>query len=102
PPVLVADRDAAVVSPVAHETAVPPVVNFVADAAAGTGPDLSGLSAREAVRKLGTVGLIARLSGKGVVGAQEPPAGAPIERDAVCRLTLERWPSRRPATASHP
>src|SRR5262249_48777492 len=102
PPVLVADRNAPVVSPIAHQTAAPAVVSFVADGSAGTVPDLSGLSAREAVRKLVTVGMTARVSGNGVVVAQDPPAGSPVERDAVCRLTLERWPSRRPATASHP
>src|SRR5262252_4524544 len=102
PAVLVADRNAPVVSPIAHETAAPPVVSFVAHGSEGTVPDLSGLSAREAVRKLVTIGMTARLSGNGFVVTQDPPAGAPLERDAVCRLTLERWPSRRPASASHP
>jgi len=75
-------------------------VKFV-DSPAGTVPDLQGMSAREAVRKLVTVGMIAHVSGDGFVVAQDPPAGTPIERDAVCRLTLERWP-RRAVTANHP
>ena len=75
-------------------------VKFV-DSPAGTVPDLQGMSAREAVRKLVTVGMTARVSGDGFVAAQDPPAGTPIDRDGVCRLTLERWP-RRPAAANHP
>jgi cell division protein FtsI (penicillin-binding protein 3) len=100
PPVLVAGRNAAEPPPAVAVPISDHKVTLV-DSPAGTVPDLQGLSAREAVRKLGTVGMIARVSGDGVVVAQDPPAGAPLERDAVCRLTLERWP-RHAATANHP
>jgi len=103
PPVLVAGHRAAEPAPAASAVAVPisdQKVQFV-DSPAGTVPDLQGMSAREAVRKLVTVGMIARVSGDGFVVAQDPPAGTPIERDAVCRVTLERWP-RHAATANHP
>jgi PASTA domain-containing protein len=103
PPVLVAGRDVAEPAPAAHEQAAEQkTVTFIADGPAGTVPDLQGMSAREAVRKLVTVGMTARMSGDGFVVAQDPPAGTPIDHDAVCRLTLDRWPSRRPATAGHP
>jgi cell division protein FtsI (penicillin-binding protein 3) len=100
PPVLVARHDGAAPA-AAAATAPQPIVSLVADDRPNTVPDLRGLSAREAVRKLVTLGMTARVSGNGVVVSQDPPAGAPIDRDAVCRLTLERWPSRRPATTSH-
>ncbi|HKB12102.1 MAG TPA: penicillin-binding protein [Vicinamibacterales bacterium] len=101
PPVLVAGR-ADDHPPVTVEATAQPVVSLVSTDVAGTVPDLRGLSAREAVRKLVNVGMTARVSGDGFVVAQDPPAGVPIEHAAVCRLTLERWPSRRPVTASHP
>jgi len=79
-----------------------PVVSLVADGPPGTVPDLRGMSARDAVRTLVKLGLNARVSGDGFVVSQLPAAGAPIEGDAVCRLVLERWPSRRVVTASRP
>ena len=56
-----------------------PVVNVVADGPPGTVPDVQGLSAREAMRKLVKVGLAAHLAGDGFVTSQDPPAGAPLE-----------------------
>jgi len=100
PPVLVAGRNVAEPAPAVAVQVSDQKVKFV-DSPAGTVPDLQGMSAREAVRKLVTVGMIARVSGDGVVVAQDPPAGTPLERDAVCRLTLERWP-RHAAAANHP
>jgi cell division protein FtsI (penicillin-binding protein 3) len=58
------------------------------DPAEGTVPDLSGLSARDAVRALSRAGLAARLSGSGFVVAQEPPAGTPTLRGGVCLVAL--------------
>jgi len=65
-------------------------------------PDLRGKSAREAIRILVKVGMTARVSGDGVVVAQEPAAGEPIAGQRVCRLALDRW--RRPpaGAAGHP
>jgi len=73
---------------------------------AAPGLELSHLDVLDAVRRAQpagevTVGMIAHVSGDGFVVAQDPPAGTPIERDAVCRLTLERWPHRA-VTANHP
>jgi beta-lactam-binding protein with PASTA domain len=79
-----------------------PVVSFVADGPPGTVPDLHGMSARDAVRTLVKLGMNPRVSGDGFVVSQAPAAGAPIDGDAVCRLVLERWPSRRVVTASRP
>lgn len=51
-------------------------------------PDLSGKTARDAVRLLASAGLAARLRGSGFVVSQEPPAGAPAVRGATCALVL--------------
>jgi cell division protein FtsI (penicillin-binding protein 3) len=51
-------------------------------------PDLSGKSARDAVRALASRGLAARLSGTGYVVSQDPPAGAPLSRGTTCALVL--------------
>jgi cell division protein FtsI (penicillin-binding protein 3) len=42
-------------------------------------PDVRGLSARDAMRALGAVGITPRLDGDGVVVSQTPAAGEPIE-----------------------
>ena len=102
-PVLVARRDdSAGHTPTSSASAPDPVVSLIAAGPAGTVPDLLGMSARDAVRTLVKLGINARVSGDGVVVSQVPAAGAPIDGDAVCRLVLERWPSRRVVTASRP
>jgi cell division protein FtsI (penicillin-binding protein 3) len=102
-PVLVARRDeSAGGAPASNVSAGEPVVSLVADGAPGTVPDLRGMSARDAVRTLVKAGMSARVSGDGFVVSQVPAAGAPIEGDALCRLVLERWPSRHVVTASRP
>jgi cell division protein FtsI (penicillin-binding protein 3) len=53
-------------------------------------PDLKGLSAREAIRRLARLGLAAHVSGDGLVVDQLPPAGAPIEERSTCVLRLSR------------
>ena len=53
-------------------------------------PDLQGLSARDALRRLVQLGLTARVQGNGFVVAQDPPAGTALETVAQCRLTLDR------------
>jgi cell division protein FtsI (penicillin-binding protein 3) len=101
PPVLVARRDAPETSPIGRDEASQPIVSLVADAPPGTVPDLSGLSARDAIRALVKLGLTAHVSGDGFVVSQDPSPGAPIEAHAVCRLVLERRP-RRSTPASRP
>ena len=84
------------------ESVPEPIVSLVADGAAGTVPDLQGLSAREAIRALIKLGLTARVSGDGFVVSQQPAAGAPIEPGAVCRLVLDRSSAHTRANASQP
>ncbi len=53
-----------------------------------TVPDVAGLSARDAVRALARAGISAKLSGRGFVVAQEPPAGTPAGHGSVCLVAL--------------
>ena len=102
-PVLVARHDeAAERAPTSGIIATGPVVSLVSDGPPGTVPDLRGMSARDAVRKLVKTGMNARVSGDGFVVSQVPAAGTPIDGDALCRLVLERRPSRPVVTASRP
>jgi cell division protein FtsI (penicillin-binding protein 3) len=55
-----------------------------------TVPDVRGLGAREAVRRLARLGLVARLTGDGIVIDQDPAAGTPLAPGRACRLWLER------------
>ena len=72
PPVLVARQDESPVhTPTGHASANEPVVSLVADGPPGTVPDLRGMSAREAVRKLVKLGMNARVSGDGFVVSQD-------------------------------
>jgi cell division protein FtsI (penicillin-binding protein 3) len=101
-PVLVARDDAAERNAVGGDPEATPVVTLVADGPAGTVPDLHGMSAREAVRRLVKLGMTARVTGDGFVVAQAPAAGEPIGGEAVCRLVLERRPSHHAVSASRP
>ncbi len=101
-PVLVARRSDAGATPTSDGGAGPPVVSLVTDGPPGTVPNLQGMSAREAVRKLVRLGMNARVSGDGVVVSQNPAPGTPLEADAVCRLVLERQPSRHQGHAEQP
>jgi cell division protein FtsI/penicillin-binding protein 2 len=86
PPVLVAAR--------AHEGPAPVPVNYPPPSEqalqSGIMPDLQGLGAREAVRRLTRLGLAARLTGKGTVIQQKPAAGTPTIPGEVAVLTLGR------------
>src|SRR5690606_17770208 len=64
------------------------VTTLAAEGEALRAPSLLGLGAREAVSRAGEAGLVARLEGKGRVVAQDPPAGAPIERGEEVLLRL--------------
>ncbi len=90
PPVMVAaTAPAPGPVPVAASTAnAAPPVEFVTDPP--TVPDLRGLSARAAIRRLAHLGLVARVRGNGIVVEQDPPAGSPLDQGGACRLTLER------------
>jgi cell division protein FtsI (penicillin-binding protein 3) len=81
-----------------------PTVSLVVDGAPGQVPDVTGMSARDAIRQLMKCGLNARLSGDGVVASQDPAGGTPLEPGMVCRLVLDRSAARRspPAGSGHP
>jgi hypothetical protein len=53
-------------------------------------PDVRGLSAREALRVLGGIGLKPRLNGDGFVVAQSPGPGEPLEPGVWSALQLRR------------
>jgi cell division protein FtsI (penicillin-binding protein 3) len=59
---------------------------------ASTVPDLTGFGAREAVHELVRLGLTPRIHGQGLVVAQTPAAGSPIEPGGLATLTLVRVP----------
>lgn len=56
----------------------------------GTVPDVRGLGAREAMRKLTKFGLRARMDGDGFVVTQDPLPGTVIDQGQICHLTLAR------------
>ena len=90
PPVLVArhDDEEAVESDGSAQEA--PIMNVLVEAPAGTVPDVRGLSARDAMRKLAKAGLSTQMTGDGYVVSQDPAPGEPAENHHVCHLTLER------------
>jgi beta-lactam-binding protein with PASTA domain len=77
------------------------VVSLVADGPIGTMPDLTGMSARDAMRKLVRLGVTPRMTGEGVVIAQRPEPGAALDDVEVCDLQLDRSPGRRPPAGAH-
>ncbi len=56
----------------------------------GVMPDLKGLSARVAVHALARAGFTPHLAGRGVVTAQDPMAGTPLDPGVPVRLWLDR------------
>ena len=102
PPVLVARRgNATPLLPVrnAREASIVPAGGV---AAIHEFPDFRGVSAREALRILTKMGLTARLNGAGLVTAQRPTAGAPIEPGMTAELWLERTPLALASLAAEP
>ena len=53
-------------------------------------PDLTGMSARDALRVLGRLGLAVKIRGAGVVSQQTPAPGTPIDAAVTAVLRLER------------
>ena len=96
PPVLVARQDestneaARVPSASMSESGESPTVSLVSAGPPGTMPDLRGLSARDAMRRMMRLGLTARVDGSGFVVAQDPPAGASLDAVSAGRVTLAR------------
>ncbi|MGE3956820.1 MAG: penicillin-binding protein [Vicinamibacterales bacterium] len=91
-PVLVARTDVAPTVPT--HVIVPDAPLPVEPEEPGTVPDVRGLSARDAMRKLTQFGLRAHMNGDGFVTDQDPEPGTPANEGAVCRLTLARTSPR--------
>ena len=92
PPVLVArTSDRPEIQPVRNQRDAS-IVHVGSASDAHDLPDLRGLSAREALRVLTSVGLTAHITGNGVVASQSPAPGTPIEPGLACVLKLERSP----------
>jgi len=89
PPVLVLASTASS-SEIVRTTAAagPPQISVVAGPP--TVPDVRGLGAREAARRLVRLGLVPRLTGDGIVIDQDPVAGSALEPGRPCRLWLTR------------
>jgi cell division protein FtsI (penicillin-binding protein 3) len=103
PPVLVAreQSDSAPVPTAGHPDGVA-IGTLVEQHPPGTVPDVRGMSARDATRKLANVGLSLHLIGDGFVVGQDPRPGTPIDGGGLCRLTLARVPIRQPASTAQP
>ena len=95
-PVLVARNESEPAHPVGVSMPEP---ELPIDEEPGTVPDVRGLSARDAMRKLTRFGLSARMHGDGFVAEQDPAPGTPIDEGSVCRLTLVRTPVRQTPVA---
>ena len=93
PPVLLARRAERTEIQPARSDLNAPLVRVGANGNVHDLPDLTGLSARDALRVLTKLGLIARIKGNGVVTSQSPAPGAQIEPGMLCELRLERTPS---------
>jgi hypothetical protein len=92
PSILVARADQPVAVPTS--TLVGPPAPPVVQPPAGTVPDLSGMSLREANQRLARLGLPAHTTGSGVVVSQSPLPGTPIESGMRLRVVLERVVAR--------
>ena len=55
-------------------------------------PDLRGMSARDALKRMVALGIRPRMNGKGVVVGQQPMMGASIDAPMACELWLDRAP----------
>jgi cell division protein FtsI (penicillin-binding protein 3) len=102
PPVLVDGQSPAGALPALTSEADQPRVSLVGDPRPGTAPDVRGLSAREALRKLARLGLSAQMAGNGFVVSQTPAPGEPFEAGGVCSLLLDRLPSAVATSAGQP
>jgi cell division protein FtsI (penicillin-binding protein 3) len=100
PPVLVARLPDGLAVPTVVEEGPAPLQ--VEEEEPGTVPDVRGMSARDAMRRLAQVGLTLTMQGAGFVVAQDPPPGTPVETARVCRLTLQRAPVRQTASVKLP
>ncbi len=89
PPVLV-DRHATPTAIASREA----TVITVDDTGTRVMPDLVGLGAREALRRIARLGVTAKLQGTGLVVAQYPDAGQTLAVGGACTLMLDRGVGR--------
>jgi cell division protein FtsI (penicillin-binding protein 3) len=99
PPILVTrhDRDVSE-EPISGPGDRPAVVTVASNS--DVYPDLFGMSARDALRTLGRLGVSARLIGNGLVVDQQPPAGVPLDSAGAVTLRLQRRLPTPPASAA--
>jgi cell division protein FtsI (penicillin-binding protein 3) len=95
PPVLIARQDDVRQQPAAAPIPTTAIVPVAATTASSDPvfPDLSGMSAREAVHALARLGLGVRVHGVGFVVDQEPQAGTLLTAAGVASIWLERVPA---------
>jgi cell division protein FtsI (penicillin-binding protein 3) len=90
-PILVQRADDTTERPAFGPVAAPRIVPIGGSGGAITlFPDLTGMSARDALRVLAQLGLNVRVQGTGVVVQQYPPAGESIESASTVVLKLDR------------
>jgi cell division protein FtsI (penicillin-binding protein 3) len=94
PPVLVARRENRPEVPAAGPADASVIlITGNADASRESGfPDVRGMDAREAVRTLARLGLVARMYGTGLVIDQRPEPGSTVDGRTGCELWLDRGP----------
>jgi cell division protein FtsI (penicillin-binding protein 3) len=103
PPVVVVRASQTDPLPAPRQASVDRAVELSPALALAVVPDVSGLSAREALRTLAEVGLTPRVHGAGFVVAQDPVAGAPLPSDPIAVLWLARAKRGQSDTAqAHP
>ena len=101
PPVVVV-RNAGAAEPAPRQASTDRTVDVTPAVSLAVVPDVSGLSARQALRTLGQVGLTPRVHGAGFVVAQDPVAGAPLPTDPIAVLWLGRRMRAAPAGPGSP
>jgi cell division protein FtsI/penicillin-binding protein 2 len=92
PPVLLASAAPALPEPAIRTSFVPTLTSV---GGLTVMPDVTGLSARSATRVLSGLGLDVRVSGSGIVTAQTPEPGSPIDPGAISNIHLERFGAGR-------
>jgi cell division protein FtsI (penicillin-binding protein 3) len=102
PPLLLARREEIPDEPTSVPLDAPPVVTMASTTTGSSPavPDLTGMSARDALRTLARLGITAKLHGAGIVTRQEPAAGTPIDSGVSATLWLDRQPAVREASAA--
>jgi cell division protein FtsI (penicillin-binding protein 3) len=94
-PLVVARKSQPAVIPVSTSGSRPAIVALASGGPqAPLVPDLRGMSVRDALRTLTTLGLSAHVKGSGLVVEQTPPAGSELEPGSTCTLILDRDLSR--------